>query len=474
MTSTASTPVVVTPPTSVQSSRPDTPLSTLSTVAVSDKASDEGSKFKILLSLLRKFVGVADFSAVRFSLPAQLIEPIPNLVRSVLLAPENATNRPRFTQFVDRADAFVAIGQSDHELGRMLEVIRFWLTKDLKYIKGKPIKPYNSVLGEFFRCNWEVEEEQPPISLNGAPSDPPAESPAANGTGKPITVSYITEQTSHHPPISAYYIHCPERGIHAKGYDQINVKFVRGSIRVLPGSSNTGIHVCIDKHREDYQLTHPTACLNGILTRSLYITVQDSCFVTCPKTGLKAILTYEAPLISGPNRLIGVIYKYGGSNDKYTKAKDVPDNQVLVRLEGVWQEQIYYWFPSGDSKVNKNGPPADKQLLIDLVPLMPTPKILPPIEEQLPNESRRFWKDLTAAIQEKRFGDANKVKQEIEQRQRDKVADRNNRNAVWKPRFFAEVTDDGGQPHLSDEGKALLEGMQNGEFALMESEELGA
>ena len=49
----------------------------------------------------------------------------------------------------------------------MLEVLRFWFTKDLvpsnvtsigvelmsvqKYVKGKPCKPYNSVLGEFFR-----------------------------------------------------------------------------------------------------------------------------------------------------------------------------------------------------------------------------------------------------------------------------------------------------------------------------------
>jgi hypothetical protein len=47
----------------------------------------------------------------------------------------------------------VAIGGSDDELGRMLEVLRFWFTKDLKYVKGKPCKPYNSTLGEFFRVS---------------------------------------------------------------------------------------------------------------------------------------------------------------------------------------------------------------------------------------------------------------------------------------------------------------------------------
>ena len=37
------------------------------------------------------------------------------------------------------------------EVMDMLEVLRFWFTKDLKYVKGKPCKPYNSTLGEFFR-----------------------------------------------------------------------------------------------------------------------------------------------------------------------------------------------------------------------------------------------------------------------------------------------------------------------------------
>ncbi len=46
----------------------------------------------------------------------------------------------------------------------MLEVLRFWFTKDLKYAKGRPCKPYNSCLGEFFRCNWEAEDNAPVIN----------------------------------------------------------------------------------------------------------------------------------------------------------------------------------------------------------------------------------------------------------------------------------------------------------------------
>lgn len=83
-----------------------------------------------------RFIGVSDLASVRFSLPSQLLEPTPNL---------------EYWTYLDAPNAFIAIGTSDEPLDRMLEVVRFWLTKDLKYAKGKPCKPYNSCLGEFFR-----------------------------------------------------------------------------------------------------------------------------------------------------------------------------------------------------------------------------------------------------------------------------------------------------------------------------------
>lgn len=86
-----------------------------------------------------RFIGVADIASVRFSLPAQLLEPTPNL---------------EYWNYLDQPNTFVAIGDSNDEFERMLEVLRFWFTKDLKYVKGKPCKPYNSTLGEFFRVRY--------------------------------------------------------------------------------------------------------------------------------------------------------------------------------------------------------------------------------------------------------------------------------------------------------------------------------
>ncbi len=42
-----------------------------------------------------------------------------------------AADLARFTQYIDRPETFAAIGKSEDDLGRMLEVLRFWFTKDL-------------------------------------------------------------------------------------------------------------------------------------------------------------------------------------------------------------------------------------------------------------------------------------------------------------------------------------------------------
>lgn len=271
--------------------------------------------------------------------------------------------------------------------------------------------------------------------------------------------------------MSAYWYACPERGIYARGYDQISAKFTGTSVRVVPGVFNRGIFVTLaHRDNEEYQLCHPAASLGGLLRGSLYISVADTCTVTCPNTKLKCILTYveESWFGKAQNRVHGLIFRYDPNDDKYTRVKDVPEKDILVKIEGCWQEQITYTIPNSAAvKESKNlEPTSEKQLLMDLQPLMPVPKIAPPPEEQLPNESREFWKEVTIAIQEKRFSDATRIKQDLEQAQRDKAAKRKDLSAEFTPRFFTAVTEANGKPELSGYGKEALEGMEKKEFRL--------
>ncbi|KAI4627351.1 uncharacterized protein J4E88_001391 [Alternaria novae-zelandiae] len=441
--------------TSALNSRDNSRAATPSSAAV-EKAPDDSSKFKTFLGILRRFIGVSDLAAVRFSLPAQLLEPRPNLAE--------------YWHYLDRPDTFISIGDSDDDLGRMLGCLRFWFTKDLKYVKGKPCKPYNSTLGEFFRCNWKIEDTHPTLKTpNSAPS---SASNSVKGDGKTVTVSYLTEQTSHHPPVSAFYVDCPEKGISARGYDQLSAKFTGTSVRVVAGAHNLGIFITLkNRGNEEYQLTHPAAYLGGILRGSLNVSVADSCFVTCPKTGLKVILEYqeEGWLGRSQNKVLGVIFKYDPNNDSITKIKDVAEKDVLARIEGNWQDKVYYTLGSKPfAKV------AEKNLIIDLNPLDPVAKIVPPLEQQLPNESLKFWDGVTNAIVGKQYGLATNLKTEIEEKQRQKAAERKAAEKEWKPRFFTGAVTPVGRPDLTKDGEEALKGLHAENYQLPPNEEYAA
>lgn len=211
---------------------------------------------------------------------------------------------------------------------------------------GKVCKPYNSVLGEHFRAHWDVSlvpnadddtEIQTPYALaaarsskyldanstvsetasvksgksskstrsglstlskqgkspSTAPTTPqPATTDVAdqmsnlnlNGNGRPSRVVFLTEQISHHPPVSAYYASCPSRSLEMRGIDQISAKISGTTLKVYPGQFNQGIFVNITGGHgegETYQITHPVASVNGILRGSFYVTVSDSVVVTC-------------------------------------------------------------------------------------------------------------------------------------------------------------------------------------------------
>ena len=168
---------------------------------------------------------------------------------------------------------------------------------------------------------------------------------STDSTGRQVRVSYLTEQTSHHPPVSAFYVDCPAKGITARGFDQLSAKFTGTSIRVTPGAHNMGIFITVhSRDNEEYQLTHPAAHLGGLIRGSLSVTVADTCFITCPKTKLKVILHYqeESWLGKTQNRVLGVIYTCHPQNDDRTRIKDVPEKDILARLEGCWTEKVQY------------------------------------------------------------------------------------------------------------------------------------
>jgi len=138
-------------------------------------------------------------------------------------------------------------------------------------------------------------------SGSGSTTSPPTSMSTTVGT---LRLAYLTEQISHHPPISAYFAACPARHITLSGIDQISVRVLPStSVRVSSGAMNKGLFVSLEGGHgagERYQITHPVAHVNGVLRGSFYATVHESTIITC--TGgsgvgdgefLRAIVEYK-------------------------------------------------------------------------------------------------------------------------------------------------------------------------------------
>ncbi|KAG9311827.1 hypothetical protein JVU11DRAFT_8074 [Chiua virens] len=513
---------------------PDPPIS----VPEEPVEAGEGGKLKMIVQLVKKCLGVKDIAAMRLSLPASLLEPMPNL---------------EYWHYLDRPDLFAAINDSDDAFERMLAVVRFTFTKDLKFIHGKVCKPYNSVLGEHFRAHWDVppvryssDPRHPPIlgthttqsntspqilttalpsetlsvksgrsersskstrsglsllsKAKASPSTAPTSPhhvPDADLAGRISSLSlgdadvhrvvYITEQVSHHPPVSAYYAICPARSIEMRGIDQISAKISGTTVRVTPGSYNKGIFININGgpgEGEEYHITHPVAGVNGILRGSFYVTVADSTIITCTggkgEESYRAVIEYkeEVSRLLDRRRLLLIWSHHGCSHGlgepissskalstrmtktkrntrKWTKVKHVPQSRVVAFFDGCWRNHIRWRRnPSGsDVSVPLT---SEFHTLVDLEKIQVVPKVVRPLEKQFPNESRKLWENVTSKLLSKEYGDATKYKLALEQRQRDEASERTRKGEEFIPAYF-EKDFSLGIPTLTEEGRKAVE-----------------
>ena len=104
------------------------------------------------------------------------------------------------------------------------------------YISQGVKKPYNPVLGEFYRCKYKYPD-------------------ATEGY-------YVAEQVSHHPPISAYYYASPDNGIVIAGDIRPKSRFLGNSAATLMQGSS---HIIFTKrHNERYDIIMPNMYARGI------------------------------------------------------------------------------------------------------------------------------------------------------------------------------------------------------------------
>ncbi|KAF8971588.1 hypothetical protein BDZ97DRAFT_1787220 [Flammula alnicola] len=332
---------------------------------------DEGSIIASLISQLR--VGM-DLSKVTF--PTFVLEP-----RSML---------ERITDFMSHPDLIFGAESFDDPEERFIRVLQYYLAG--WHIKPKGVKkPYNPVLGEFFRCRYDYP----------------------NGTQG----YYIAEQVSHHPPVSAFFYITPANHVSIIGELRPKSKFLGNSVSTTMEGENR-VTLLGKPDDGEYVITMPNMYARGILFGKMVLELGDTCIAKNEKHGLYCDLEFKTKgFFSGTyNALAGRIRK---------------DSSDIGEVSGRWSHVM-------DFRNNKSG---KKRILFDAVKdgQNVSPKWVPPTEEQEPNESRRLWADLTEAILLKDMEAATIAKTSVEDAQREERKKREENGEVHVPRFFEKV-----------------------------------
>jgi hypothetical protein len=201
----------------------------------------------ILLHLLSQVRIGMDLS--RVTLPTFILEP-----KSFL---------EKLTDFFTHPDVMLRSVECQSPLERLVAITRWYLSGF--YIRPKGVKkPYNPILGEIFRAQWD------------------------HGTSKSF---YVSEQVSHHPPVSAFYASNRSVGLAINGFVNFRSKFMGNSSAAIMDGEATLYFLRIPG--ESYTISFPTAYARGILWGTLLMEIGGTVYITCEKTGLQSEIEFK-------------------------------------------------------------------------------------------------------------------------------------------------------------------------------------
>ncbi|XP_034634496.1 oxysterol-binding protein-related protein 9 isoform X2 [Trachemys scripta elegans] len=311
-----------------------------------------------------------------------------------------------YADFFAHPDLFVSISDQKDPKDRMVQVVRWYLSAFHAGRKGSVAKkPYNPILGEIFRCHWIL-----PNAENEDNMEPVSEGPIPWVTKNSVT--FVAEQVSHHPPISAFYAECFSKRIQFNAHIWTKSKFLGMSIGVH--NIGQGCVTCLD-YDEHYILTFPNGYGRSILTVP-WIELGGECSISCSKTGYNANIVFHTKPF------------YGGKKHRVTAEIFSPhDKKSFCSIEGEWNGVMYAKYATGESVV-----------FIDTKKMPTIKKKVKKLEDQEEYESRCLWKDVTYNLKIRDIDAATDAKHRLEERQRAEARARKEKETSWETRLFHE------------------------------------
>ncbi|KAL8179608.1 UNVERIFIED_CONTAM: Oxysterol-binding protein- protein 2 [Gekko kuhli] len=281
---------------------------------------------------------------------------------------------------------------------------------------------------------------------------------------------FISEQVSHHPPISAVYSEGLNQDFVFHGSIYPKLKFWGKSVEAEPRGTIT---LELLKHNEAYTWTNPTCCVHNVIIGKLWIEQYGTVEIVNHSTGDKCILNFKPCGLFGKelHRIEGYV------QDKNKKKLSV--------IYGKWTECLWCIDPStyesskknerrggGDQKKPKPSEDAENDEADDMpevqetVQVIPGSKLLWRINSRPPNSSQMYnFTSFAVTLNELEKGMeeilaptdcrlrpdirhmengeidlASKEKERLEEKQRAARKERAKEEIEWRTRWFYQGT----------------------------------
>ncbi|XP_075240894.1 oxysterol-binding protein-related protein 9-like isoform X2 [Convolutriloba macropyga] len=351
-----------------------------------------------------------------------------------------------YADFFAHPEFFVlTTGESNPKL-RFMYIVKWYLSSFHTGRKGAVAKkPFNPILGEIFRCHWKLpttivqsfsdnllpkcdsaelsclDNNNKAADTNGATSyaDDPQHVDRLLTDSGPVPWScstdatFVAEQVSHHPPISAFYAECISKKVEVNGYIHPKSKFMGLSIGVtMIGEAK----VKLLERNETYTVNFPNGFGRSILTVP-WSELGGKCVISCDSSGYKAVINFHTKNFYSKDRHLITCECYDPSGNKFCVIK------------GQWNDKMYIMSP---------GQKTSSDVFLDTAAMKVNKKQVKPLSEQSENESRKLWRHVISGLRAKDLDAATNEKKKLEEKQRNDARIRQESGHTWTTLDFDE------------------------------------
>nr|OQO21632.1 hypothetical protein B0A51_14754 [Rachicladosporium sp. CCFEE 5018] len=244
-------------------------------------------------------------------------------------------------------------------------------------------KPLNAFLGELFIAEIGLEGEETRL---------------------------VSEQVSHHPPVTACYLWNQKHGVRAEGYTRQEITF-SGSVNIQQIGHAV---LTVEKYDEDYLIPLPNVKVKGILSGGPYPELNGS-YKIVSSSGYVAEVDFSGKGVLG----------FGGERN-HVKAKiHDKDGKVVYTVEGSWTEKLIFKNASGTTIET-----------YDCATAAVSEARTAPLPDQDPWESRVAWHGVIDSIHKGDMQGVANAKSMLENAQRELRKHPETSEEAWETLFF--------------------------------------